>query len=348
MIEFIRTWVAVTWGMVTQSALLLIFGFILAGIIRAIITPEMIRALFGQHSAAQIIKASLIGIPLPLCSCSVLPVAAQLRRSGLSREGTVSFLISTPETGVDSIALSYRLLGPYFAIIRPLAALIVALFGGLMTSLFARDAITTPPSIAVASTSPTKNLLQRLWDGQNYIAFDVLPDLAYYLFLGFIVAGLAAVLLPENLLRSGVSPIWQYTAAIAISLPLYVCATSSTPLAAVFLNLGVLPGAILTFLLVGPATNLASIVVQKQILGTKGMIVMTTSLTVAAIFCGILVDLLFGSQLGSIPIDPGRVHEELRWYDLSAAILLAAVMTYYSVRHYYRKFLVRRQAAIEV
>lgn len=334
-------WARLTWSMIYESALLLLLGFMLAGIIRALITPSAMTSFFGRGRFTQIFTASLIGVPLPLCSCSVLPVAAQLHRSGLSREGTVSFLISTPETGVDSIALSYRLLGPVFAVIRPIAALITALVSGMVTwVLFPENKSRSElPLMPPQSPATRPRLLARLWEGQVYVMTDMLPELAYYLFWGYLLAGLAAAAIPTDLLQSGLAPWLQYTGVILVSLPVYVCATSSTPLAAVLLSLGIMPGAVLTFMLVGPATNLTSLMVQKKILGLKGTVIMTASIVFCAVVCGLLIDnFLAGSikwfNIGSVDAGEGTVI----WYDLAAGVVLAFVMAYFTLRHYYRKF----------
>lgn len=340
MSNFIATWGGYTWDMIYESSLFLLFGFALAGLIRSLVTPSALTAIFGRGRIRQIFTASMVGVPLPLCSCSVLPVAAQLNRSGLSREGTVSFLISTPETGADSIALSVRLLGPIFAVVRPIAALIAAFISGMTAWIFIPDRMADPAlAIAADPKSENRSFPRRLWEGQVYVWTDMVPELAYYLFWGYILAGLAAAVIPADLLHQG-WPAWlQYLGVIVVSLPVYVCATSSTPLAAVFLTLGILPGAVLAFLLVGPATNLTALVVQKRILGLKGTVVMTISVIVTALICGIVLDHLFGESIGRTFRfhETGAEAERTVWYDLGAAILLSFLMAYYTSRHYYKK-----------
>ncbi len=326
--------------MIARSALFLIIGFLLAGVVRAVMVPETIARVFGQGWFSQVYKSSLFGIPLPLCSCSVLPVAAQLHRSGLSRAGTVSFLISTPETGVDSIALSYKLLGPIFAAVRPVAALVTALLGGaairFLTPLRPADEMVP---LKAAAGNPGSHGLSRLKEGLIYVARDMFPELAYYLFWGYLLAGLVAALIPNGFQTIDLSAVWQYLGMIIASLPVYVCATSSTPLAAVMLSLGVLPGAVLTFLLVGPATNLTSLVVQKRILGLKGMVIMTLSIVIAGVICGLLFDLLLEEKIAVKTIISSEEHELLKLHDILAGILLAFLMTYYTLRHYYKKMI---------
>jgi len=325
--------------MLFESSLLLLFGFVLAGLIRSLLTLQILFRIFGQGRFKQIFTASLVGVPLPLCSCSVLPVAAQLHRSGLSREGTISFLISTPETGADSIALSVKLLGPLFAVVRPVAALITAVFSGLMAALFIPGASQAASIPVVNPNQPQpKPFGKRLWDGQVYVMTDMLPELAYYLFWGYALAGVVAALIPADLLKSGLSPWLQYVGVVAVGVPVYVCATSSTPLAAVFLSLGILPGAVLAFLLVGPATNLTALVVQKRILGLKGTVLMTISVVVTAVICGLALDTLWGGSINSaLSITGTEAAEGGGWYNFAAAIFLSFVMVYYTARHYYKK-----------
>lgn len=337
--DFIQSWYQLTWDMLVDSALLLFIGFFLAGILRSFITPAAMKSLFGKSQFAQIFRASLLGIPLPLCSCSVLPVAVQLKSSGLSRPGTVSFLISTPETGADSIALSYKLLGPFYAIIRPVVALVIASLSGLMTRLFAATGQSTLLALNTAPpTSSQKSLKGRIIDGQKYVLKDVIPELAYYLFWGYLLAGLAAALIPSDIVQGGVAGWIQYLTVIVVSLPVYVCATSSTPLAAVLLSIGVLPGAVMAFLTVGPATNLTSLMVQKKLLGTRGMLTMTISVVIASILCGIIIDTLL-SQWAAVPfslIDAAHA-EQGNFIDITAALALTAIMLYYTGRRLSKK-----------
>jgi len=338
--DFILAWGNYTWDMIYESALLLLFGFVLAGLIRALITPNVLTSIFGQGRLKQIFTASLVGVPLPLCSCSVLPVATQLYRYGLSREGTVSFLISTPETGVDSIALSFRLLGPIFAAVRPVAAFFTAICSGLVTWLFLPEKSNPAPGVKpVQAGTKTVGLGWRLCGGQVYVMTDMLPELAYYLFWGYLMAGLAAALIPADLLQAGLAVWIQYLAVIAVGLPVYVCATSSTPLAAVFLSLGVQPGAVLAFLLVGPATNLTSLIVQKRVLGLKGTVLMTTSIVVCAVICGVILDFTLGNSIKSsfTSFREGAAEGGPVWYDLLAALALSSIMVYFTTKHYYKK-----------
>jgi uncharacterized membrane protein YraQ (UPF0718 family) len=338
-IQFFQSWAEATWSMIYESALFLFFGFFLAGLIRSFLSPKVLDKLFGRGQVSQIFKASLIGIPLPLCSCSVLPVAAQLRKSGLSREGTISFLISTPETGIESIALSYNLLGPLFTIIRPVAALVIALSSGLV-SLFVNPAlpVASPTDVAGESSRPEGPFWTRVREGQRFVLRSLVPELAYYLFWGFLLAGLAAALVPQDLIRAGVPGWMQYAAVVLVSVPMYVCATSSTPFAAVMLGLGILPGAVLSFLLVGPATNLTALTVQRKILGLRATIVMTLSIVSAAVLLGLLFDSTFGPAISAV-FESGIAHDSYgNWYDVIAAVALIGVMLYYTGGHLANRF----------
>lgn len=339
MTEFLQSWIGHTWMMLVDSALLLFFGFFLSGLLRTFITPSAMQSLFGKSQVAQIFRASLLGIPLPLCSCSVLPVAVQLKSSGLSRPGTASFLISTPETGADSIALSYKLLSPFYAVVRPVAALIIATFSGFMMKLFAPTGQSSLLALNTSLSATTDtSIYRRFIDGQKYVLKDIIPELAYYLFWGYLLAGLAAAVIPADIVQSGVSGWIQYLSVILIGLPVYVCATSSTPLAAVLLSVGILPGAVLVFLTVGPATNLTSLMVQKQLLGLRGMLVMTASVVVSAIICGVLIDLFF-FDWAALPMSftETTLSEHGNIFEVIAALALTVLMLYYTVRRLSKK-----------
>jgi uncharacterized membrane protein YraQ (UPF0718 family) len=167
---------------------------------------------------------------------------------------------------------------------------------------------------------------------------DILPELAYYLFWGYLLAGLAAAIIPADIMREGVGGWMHYIGVIIVGLPLYVCATSSTPLAAVLLGIGISPGAVLVFLLVGPATNLTSLVVIKQVLGMRATMVLTLSVVIFAVISGLIFDALLGGSV-RLPFQASSpaMGEATAWHDVISAIALIAIMLYYTVRHYYRK-----------
>jgi hypothetical protein len=303
-----------------ESAPWLLFGLIAAGLIRAWLPVHLAGRMLGGRGLAPVLRAALVGAPLPLCSCSTLPAAMSLRRAGASKASTTSFLIATPETGVDSVALSWVLLGPVLAIIRPLAAIVSAVTAGLLVGRLegADSQPPIPPAPAApaccgcsvepgaageALTPPRDGAWRRTLAGLRYAFTDLLDDLALWLLLGLLAAALVVTLVPPNLLSGWGSGLFAMLLILLISVPMYVCATASTPLAHAMLFAGVSPGTVLVFLLAGPASNIAGLVLVRRELGGKalaaylfgiGGISILLGLTLDAAVAGLGVDLLSG------------------------------------------------------
>lgn len=336
-----------SWDLLAQSALLLLLGFLLAGLIRAFLTERALIRIVGRSGPKQVLRASLIGLPLPLCSCSVLPVVHQLRRAGVSKGGSVAFLIATPESGVDSILLTYSLTDPLLTIMRPVTAFITALTAGFMESSIEKRQPPTPSADEVGgsggNSGPTeirKTVVHRIVDGVRYAATDLVSDLSPYLLFGYLLAGLVMFLLGPNSMSLGFGSLsgWVgYLAAILIGLPLYICATSSTPLAPALLVAGFSPGAVLVFLLVGPATNLVSLVVLSKILPGWSLIRYLTVVVTVAVAMGILTDQLYAMMGISLSVEIGEFGHQESWPDILAAAFLGVVMLYYSARKLLRR-----------
>ena len=309
MLPFLTSWLNEIWFMTLEAAPWLLGGFVLAGVIYVLVPVEILTRHVGRPGAGSVVKASLIGIPLPLCSCSVIPVASSFRKQGASRGAFVSFLISTPETGVDSIAISYALLGPVLAVVRPIAAFVTALTAGLLVDRAAEpspsdaDAVDVPQgdsccsgeSAEEADPAPPSKIASIL----RYGLVDLFKDLSPYLIGGFVLAGLVAAALPPEFLERhvGAGPGAMFL-MLAVGLPLYVCATSSTPVAAALIAHGLSPGAALVFLLVGPATNIATMLIVNRDVGRSGLAIYLGTIAVFAVLFGLAIDFL----LQSVPL----------------------------------------------
>jgi uncharacterized membrane protein YraQ (UPF0718 family) len=288
-LELVRSVLAETWHVVADSAPYLLFGLFAAGVIHAFIPSEGVARHLGRGRVRPVLKAALFGIPLPLCSCGVLPAALGLRKKGATKGATVSFLVSTPETGVDSISLTYALMDPVMTVARPVAAFATAVAAGAAESLFGRDEPTAepPPSSCGCreeALPESAGRLARAREGLRYAFGDLLGDLAPWLAVGFLGAGLIHVFVPADLvgahLGSGFLPL---LAMLVVGVPMYTCATAATPIAAALVLKGLSPGAALVYLLAGPATSAASLTVVAGTLGVK-----TTLRYLAAISCGAL------------------------------------------------------------
>ncbi len=335
------------WFFTREVAAYLIGGFLLAGLLRAFLTERTVARHLGGTSFWPVLKASLLGMPLPLCSCSVLPIAATLRKGGASRGATSSFLISTPETGVDSVAVSYAMLDPLLTIARPVAALITALATGSL-DLLTDPARKTPPTPA-ADPPPDPiaalPLGRRIIKGVRYSFFSLFADLAWYLAWGLVLAGLVSWLLPADFFQR--LPGGWFAAAgviVGIGVPLYICATSSTPLAAALIAKGLSPGLALVLLLVGPATNISSLTVIWRILGPRSTAVYLGGIVLSALTLGLLLDRLYlalgldfrSAALGTpAELFPG-------WLETAAAIALLALIAYGIHKEKIRPILRRR------
>ncbi len=322
-----------SWQVLGQMSWYLLFGFLIAGFLSVCLKPEWIERHLGGGGFRPIVIASLFGVPLPLCSCSVLPVAASLRRHGASRAATTSFLLSTPQTGVDSIAITYALLGPVLAIFRPLAALATGLLGGGFVRLADRpnrpDVDGAPESAACTEACCRETSSRSVVLRAIHYGFVVLPrDIGVALLIGVVVAGALTVLVPEDALAAylggGVTAILLLMVA---GVPIYVCATASVPIAAGFIQVGASPGAALAFLIAGPATNAAAFTTIWKVLGRNTALLYLATVAVSAVGCGLLLDAIPGME-ASIPPLGGHEHgtHGVGWLEHLGAVALLAVL----------------------
>jgi len=316
MLQFLTDFAQNTWDLVAEMAPYLLFGFAVAGMLHVLIRKDFVQRWLGKPGLGAVIKASVLGVPMPLCSCSVIPVAASLRKSGATRGATASFLSSTPQTGVDSILATYALLGGVFTAVRVLVAFVCGIVTGYLIEVFCKEKVVAKreeeTSLArhrynfcsdateVASKTccsskpaPKRSPLEALRYG-----FVTLPaDLATALIVGLVLAGLVTTLMPSDLLTGSLStgPL-AFLLATAISLPLYVCATASIPMAYALLAAGLSPGAALVFLIAGPATNTATIVTVWKMLGRGATVIYLVSLLVISWLAGWLFNTALANE----------------------------------------------------
>ena len=290
-IDYMLLFLREMWGLCLEMAPYLLLGMLVSGLISIFIDSSFIFKHIGQKNAGSVLKSTLFGIPLPLCSCGVIPVAATLRESGASKGATVSFLVSTPQTGVDSIFLTYGMLGPMFALFRPLAALASGFFSGIVINNFDHD---MHHHLSESDNDPkTKESLdKRIISGVKYGFLTLPADIAIPLTQGLVVAAAIAILIPPQFIAEHFSSsnLIQYTMMLAVSLPIYVCATASIPIAVVLMAKGITPGAAFIFLMAGPATNASSIAVIKNILGKRTLYHYLVLIAFTAISFGYILD----------------------------------------------------------
>ncbi len=293
------------WDIFIISVPYIFLGFFLAGILKVFLPDDFVSRHLGSNGFWSVIKASAIGVPIPLCSCGVFPAAAGLRKQGASKGATASFLISTPETGMDSIAITYGLLGSFFTILRPLAAFVTAATTGILINLLDHNEIPREQSLKPidaycnstyeCTVQQKQSFSDRFKEGMRFAFVDLVKDTGGWFMLGIVIATFITVFLSPKIVNDCFGN--RYLSMIlmlGISIPLYVCASSSTPIAAVFLLKDISPGAVLIFLLAGPATNAASITVISKVIGKKATGIYIFVIIAVSVIMGLLVDLWLG------------------------------------------------------
>ncbi|HOK10037.1 MAG TPA: SO_0444 family Cu/Zn efflux transporter [Candidatus Hydrogenedens sp.] len=285
-----------------EMAPYLLFGFLIAGILSQILPTWWVKKHLSGKGYAPIFKSALIGIPLPLCSCGVIPVMASLRKQGANVPAMLAFILSTPQTGVDSILATYALLGLPLAIYRPFIALITAGVGGCLYYWISKRKVENDETTEInnndnqinySDENPNRTIKERVIDILHYGFFTLPREIAKPLIFGIIIAGVITTFIPPGVITKFLgNGILQIFSAILVGIPIYVCATASIPIALSLIYLGASPGSALAFLIAGPATNMATIAVVKQFLGKKAVIIYVLTMIVSALFFGLTFDWL--------------------------------------------------------
>ena len=301
----------------------LVFGFLMAGIIAVWIPRAWVNRMMGGSSGfGGILRAVAIGVPLPICSCGVLPIAAGLRKHGAGKGPTAALLISTPQTGIDSILATYALLGPVFAVARPVAAALTGVVGGAVVSAVGgEDASTVAVEESAAGSRGVKAIF---WQAYRRLLGSVAKPLA----VGLAVSALVTVLVPDNFFADAFhGSDWIAMPVMAlVGFPMYVCSTASIPIAASLVAKGVSPGAAFVFLMVGPAMNAMSLTTVSALFGRKAAAAYVVVIVVGAILCGIAINLVPNVLPTSVAVaSAGHALSAVHW---ASALFLAAMMIY--------------------
>jgi len=350
----------------------ILFGLVFAGILHELVPETIVTKHLGKESIASVIKSTIFGIPLPVCSCGVIPLATSIKKSGASKGATLSFLISTPITGVDSILATYGMFGWVFTIYRVFTSMIIAMLAGVLTNLFDKTEkevkpafsalnvgntnITKPSFAATNSFSPLINKKEEtksccssgMGEGDKktpfsitkalrYAFFTLLSDIAKPLFLGLIIGALITVAIPQNLSDILVEYSWlSYIIVIAIAIPMYVCATSSLPIAAGLMLSGVSAGAAFVFLSAGPATNTVTIGVVKKMLGSRALYIYLGSIAVGSVLFGLGLDYIF-SATEINPQSLVHMEEHAGAIAMVSSVVLWGFVFYFLVKPYFKR-----------
>ncbi len=314
------------WSVVGEMAPYLLFGFFVAGVLSIFISPKFVQRHMGGAGIIPTIKAAGMGIPLPLCSCGVIPVAATLRRHGAGKGPTTAFLIATPQDGVDSILVTFSLLGWVFAIFRPLVALVSSVVGGMAVSVFDRETVAERHELDRQEREMrTSREHNRFLEAIKYGFVILAGDIARPLTVGLIIAALISALVPQEPIAAVLGgDVWAMLIMMALGVPIYVCATASIPIAAALISKGASPGAALVFLMTGPATNAATIAVIWKTVSKKSAVIYVTTVAVCALAAGMLLDSIFG-VLDFAP-EPAMAAMIPAWVKNAAAVVLLTVI----------------------
>lgn len=348
--------------LINEMSPYLLLGFLLAGLMHAFIPGRYYTRFLSKPTLGSVINAAIFGIPLPLCSCGVIPTAMSLRKEGASRGAVTSFLIATPQTGIDSIIATFSLMGVPFAVIRPIAALITAVLGGWMVNTFVslrdRRAHREMAEGTIVKTEETETCTchchchenkaesccpegdsddhhhhhhhsgehhhhsshhrhsshhhhsssaschchdrkipntigGKIVEALRYAFLDMMSDIGKWLVIGLVVAGLITIYVPDEVFTIFKdNTMASMILVLIISIPMYLCATGSIPIAVVLMLKGLTPGAALVLLMAGPACNMASILVIRKGLGFRTLVIYILSIVIGAVFFGCLIDWL--------------------------------------------------------
>lgn len=354
------------WQFVTlfsEMAPFLLLGFLLAGILHVWVPNHLYVPKISKTNFKSVLWSALFGIPLPICSCGVIPTSIALRKEGASKGASVSFLISTPATGVDSILATYSLLGGPFAILRPVAAFVTAMLGGLFTNVVTKNEPETGVAVVGETHEPhhehehcdcegdhcscsqeghdehsKKSFVQKVRETLEYGFVNMIGDVSKWLIIGLLLGALIAAFVPDDFfLFLHEYPLLCMVVVLVLAMPMYTCATGSIPLALALVEKGITPGAALVLLMAGPATSIASMLVVGKAFGKRTLAAYLTSIALGALFFGFVIDTFFmDSFLASmLPHASAECHGHgaLGVFDYICAVLFAVLIIYAKFAH---------------
>jgi len=358
------------WQLSIAMAPYILFGLLFAGILHELVPDSIVTKHLGKDNVSSVVKSTVFGIPLPVCSCGVIPLATSIKKSGASKGATLSFLISTPITGIDSIMATYGIFGWIFTVYRAITSMIIAMVAGVLTNIFDKETtvrvdMESTPATSFSTLTPvgadsisalntkeescgtgidtccnTNDNTKKKFSfkaAMQYAFVTLLGDIAKPLFWGLLLGALITVAIPENLAELLKDKAWlSYLIVIIIAVPMYVCATASLPIAAGLMLSGVSAGAAFVFLSAGPATNTVTIGVVKKMLGTKSLVIYLGSIIIGSILFGLGLDYIFDAS----SIDPAsliHLHEEAGIISTISSVLLWGLIVWFMVKPYFEK-----------
>ncbi len=328
-------------SIVNEMSPYILLGFIIAGFLHVFVKPQMMARHLAGGGTMPVVKAALLGIPLPLCSCGVLPTAVSLRRQGASKGAVTSFLIATPQTGVDSIAATYSLLGLPFALLRPVGALLGAMFGGVGVQKFDKSDEDVPQVCNLAACSDREMseshvpFSRKCTEALRYGLVDMVGNVGKWLVIGLVIAALITVLVPDELfLGLADYPLLAMLMMVVVSVPMYVCATGSIPIALSLIAKGLTPGVGFVLLMAGPAANFASMMILSKSIGRRSTLIYAGSVIVTSLVFGLMIDYLLPREW-FMPAITGHVascHEEFGLFETLCSVVLLGLLAYTAIK----------------
>lgn len=315
--------------LVFQMSPYLLLGFFLAGVMHSFVPDKLYSRYLGGSTFRSVVNAAIFGVPLPLCSCGVIPTAMSLKKEGASKGATVAFLTATPQTGIDSIIATYSLMGLPFALVRPVAALVTSLIGGQVVNLLDKDAEVTVPVNKGKSSASDKTFVQKVAGAFKYAYVDMMQDIGRWLMLGLVIAGLITVFVPQSFFELfSDNSLLSMLIVLLFSIPMYLCATGSIPIAVALMMKGLSPGAALVLLMAGPAVNAASMLVVGKVLGRKTLVIYLLSIILGAMAFGLAIDYILPREWFTAPV--AQMTEccgsQISWFNIVCSILLALLL----------------------
>ena len=320
-------------NLINEMSPYLLLGFGIAGVMHTFVPTRLYHRYLSGHGFRSVLYAAALGVPLPLCSCGVLPTAMSLRREGASKGATTSFLIATPQTGVDSIAATYSLMGLPFAIVRPIAALVTALLGGSLVNLFDREGTSTDTTVHTEAQSEHESkptFKEKIVGALRYGYVEMMQDIGRWLILGLIIAGIITVTVPDGFFATFAHrPLLGMLLVLLCAIPMYLCATGSIPIAVALMLKGMTPGTALVLLMAGPAVNAASVLVIRKVLGKRTLWLYLIAIISGALTFALGIDYLLPREwfTDSLTLLHGACHAHTPWFNIVCSVVLLCLLT---------------------
>ena len=349
-----------SWHLLLEASVYILFGMLVGGLLKVFLNPSFVADHLGKGKFSSVIKAALFGIPIPLCSCGVLPAAASLKRQGANNGATTAFLISTPESGVDSMAITYALLDPIMTVARPVSAFITAVAAGITENLLHTQKEEDWEKVIDRSCpidnccdgndcSPEEHARhhsfgEKIWSGLKFAVDDLWGDLAGWFFAGLLLAGVISAIIPQELMVQYLGGgLHSMLIMLIVGIPMYICATASTPVAAALILKGVSPGAALVFLLVGPATNVTSLSVLFGLLGKRATAIYLIMLSLFAVLSGLVVDMIYNNLGVSASVIAGQAGEVIPYWLQFVGALIVILLSIKPLYLFFRNIFYKKQ-----